>query len=181
MILKSDLIFNNIVNTTIIVYNYGKKYWRNCLMKIFKKWWFWVIVGIVVIGAIGSNGNKENNSTTQQAAAVSSQAPQVSEAPKTSEAPKATEAPKQVATPKPVTNKPTISKAEFDKIENGMTYEQVTQIIGGPGEVLSEVGQKGDQFYTIMYSYTGEGQLGANANFTFQGGKLQAKAQMGLK
>jgi hypothetical protein len=78
-------------------------------------------------------------------------------------------------------NKPTITKAEFDAIENGMTYEKVTEIIGGTGEVMSEAGEKGTQFYTILYTFKGEGSLGANANFTFQGGKLQAKAQFGLK
>lgn len=80
-----------------------------------------------------------------------------------------------------VDKKPTITKAEFDKIENGMTYEEVSKIIGGPGEVLSETGQKGDSLYTVMYMWEGEGSTGANANFMFQGGKLQSKAQMGLK
>jgi len=35
--------------------------------------------------------------------------------------------------------------------------------------------------HTIIYSWDGEGEIGANANFTFQGGKLQNKAQFGLK
>lgn len=78
-------------------------------------------------------------------------------------------------------NPPTITKAEFDKIKNGMSYKQVAEIIGGPGEVLSEAGEEGTEFYTVMYMYEGEGMLGANANFTFQGGKLQAKAQLGLE
>lgn len=78
-------------------------------------------------------------------------------------------------------NNPTITKAEFDQIKSGMTYEQVSKIIGGPGELLSESGSKGNQFYTVMYMYDGEGELGANANFMFQADKLQNKAQMGLK
>ena len=78
-------------------------------------------------------------------------------------------------------NNPGISKAEFDQIENGMTYEEVVQIIGGEGEVLSEVGEKGTDLYTVMYKYDGESGLGANANFTFQNNKLQAKAQFGLE
>lgn len=75
----------------------------------------------------------------------------------------------------------TITKAEFDKIQNGMTYEEVQQIVGGQGEVNSESGEKGTDLYTIMISYKGEGDLGANANFMFQGNKLQNKSQMGLK
>ena len=78
-------------------------------------------------------------------------------------------------------NPPTISKSEFEKIKNGMTYKQVVEIIGGPGEVLSEAGEQGTEFYTVMYTYEGEGSIGANANFMFQGGKLQAKAQFGLE
>lgn len=75
----------------------------------------------------------------------------------------------------------TITKEEFDKISNGMTYEQIVEIIGGEGDKLSESGNEGDQYHTVMYMYNGEGDLGANANFTFQGGKLQNKSQMGLK
>nr|WP_236870898.1 hypothetical protein [Brevibacillus laterosporus] len=68
--------------------------------------------------------------------------------------------------PKKEENKSTISKAEFDEIKNGMSYEEVAKIIGSEGELLSEVGSKGEQFHTVMYMYTGEGDLGANANFT---------------
>ncbi|PGE00020.1 DUF3862 domain-containing protein [Bacillus pseudomycoides] len=77
--------------------------------------------------------------------------------------------------------KPTISKDEFDRIENGMTYDQVKEIIGSDGEVLSESGDKGTEFYTVMYMWKGQGTSGANANFMFQGGKLTNKAQFGLK
>jgi len=75
----------------------------------------------------------------------------------------------------------TISKAEFDQIKSGMSYEEVKAIIGGEGEVMSESGNPGDQFYTVAYMYKGKGDLGANANFMFQTDKLQNKAQFGLK
>ncbi|WP_238322927.1 DUF3862 domain-containing protein [Gorillibacterium massiliense] len=91
-------------------------------------------------------------------------------------APAATKEPEKEAK-----NDPEITKAEFDKIENGMSYEEVSKIIGGPGEILSEVGQKGDDLYTVMYMYEGKGSIGANANFMFQSGKLQMKAQFGLE
>jgi len=74
----------------------------------------------------------------------------------------------------------TITKDEFNRIEIGMTYEQVRDIIGGDGEVLSEVGKKDDPYHTIVYVWYGEGLLGANANFTFQNGVLVSKAQVGL-
>ncbi|WP_286133831.1 hypothetical protein [Bacillus sp. AFS053548] len=74
-----------------------------------------------------------------------------------------------------------ITKAEFDKIQNGMTSKQVFDIVGGKGEVMSEAGEKDKPGYTILYTYNGKGSTGANANFTFQDGKLMAKAQFGLK
>jgi len=72
---------------------------------------------------------------------------------------------------------------KYNKIENGMTYDQVKEIVGSDGEQLSEVGEKSSEFYTVMYSWAGSGSLGANANFTFQGNPavLIAKAQIGLK
>ncbi|MGG3888610.1 DUF3862 domain-containing protein [Metabacillus fastidiosus] len=75
----------------------------------------------------------------------------------------------------------TVSLDEFNQIKNGMTYDEVVKIVGGEGNMLSESGDEGTDFYTIMYDYRGEGDFGANANFTFQGGKLQNKSQFGLK
>lgn len=75
----------------------------------------------------------------------------------------------------------TITKSEFDKIQNNMSYEEVSKIVGGEGEVASESGEKGTSLHTIMISYTGEGDLGANASFMFQGDKLMNKTQIGLK
>lgn len=77
-----------------------------------------------------------------------------------------------------------ITKAEFEKVQNGMTTKEVFGIIGGKGEVMSEVGEKGSETYTVIYMYKGKGAAGvagANANFTFQDDKLMAKAQVGLK
>jgi outer membrane protein assembly factor BamE (lipoprotein component of BamABCDE complex) len=75
----------------------------------------------------------------------------------------------------------TVTLDEFNQVQNGMTYEEVVTVVGGEGNMLSETGEKGTDFYTIMYDYKGKGDLGANANFTFQGGKLQNKSQFGLK
>ncbi|TKI69184.1 hypothetical protein FC756_09450 [Lysinibacillus mangiferihumi] len=56
---------------------------------------------------------------------------------------------------------------QFNKLENGMTKEQVFEILEGEGEgaVISESGD------VVMYSYDGK-SLGANASLMFQGGKL---------
>ncbi|MGE7837167.1 DUF3862 domain-containing protein [Viridibacillus arvi] len=77
-------------------------------------------------------------------------------------------------------SKVTITKKEFNKIKNGMSYKSVKKIVGGKGELISEVGQKGDPYYTYMIMYYGKDGI-SNANFTFQGGKLQMKAQFLLK
>ena len=68
---------------------------------------------------------------------------------------------------------------KFNKIETGMTYAQVVEIIGEEGTVLSE--SEIANIKTTIYSWYGEGSIGANANITFQNGKVTAKAQFGLK
>ena len=72
---------------------------------------------------------------------------------------------------------------QYDKIENGMTYAAVIDIIGFEGTLSAETGEKGTEFYTVIYTYEGSGSLGANALFTFQGEPLtlQSKAQTGLR
>jgi hypothetical protein len=65
-----------------------------------------------------------------------------------------------------------------------MSYEEVVEIIGGQGEVLSESGTPGGtgmDIHTVMYTWEGESGFGANANAMFQGNKLMNKAQFGLK
>lgn len=87
--------------------------------------------------------------------------------------------PEQPEEPK---NKPTISMSEFESISSGMTYEEVVEIIGSEGELLSESDLGiGDAYKSAIYMWEGEGSLGANANVTFQGGKVLSKAQMGLE
>ncbi|MFE5324190.1 hypothetical protein ACFQ88_36470 [Paenibacillus sp. NPDC056579] len=73
-----------------------------------------------------------------------------------------------------------ITKAKFEKLESGMTYEKATEIIGGEGELMAETGKKGEEMYIVTYQYKGDG-LGSNAILVFQGGKLQVKSQNGLK
>lgn len=81
-------------------------------------------------------------------------------------------------------NKPTMTKAEFDELKTGMTYENVSSIIGGLGETMSESGKEGGEgsdVHIVAYSYKGEGSLGANSILMFQGEKLVSKTQIGLK
>ena len=135
--------------------------------------------GIIVIGIIGSLVSNGNDKTTSEPVKTEQTQPAQNTTPATT-TPK-NDTPQQAApTPTPEPKKG-ITKAEFDQIQNGMTYEQVVQIIGSEGEVMSESGQKGDQYYTVMYTWEGESGFGANANAMFQGGKMVNKTQFGLK
>lgn len=79
-------------------------------------------------------------------------------------------------------NQPEISMDEFNLIQNGMTYEQATSIIGSPGEMVNETGTAGSQNYVAKYHFKGDGGIwGANAELTFIDGKLTIKTQKGLK
>ena len=75
-----------------------------------------------------------------------------------------------------------ISLSEFNRIQNGMTYDQVVAIVGEPGVVQSEnvIGQ-GTTFetHTIMYAWQNSDFSGANA--MFQNGALMQKSQFALK
>lgn len=79
-------------------------------------------------------------------------------------------------------NEEGITLEEFNALKDGMSYEEVVKIVGGPGELQAESGTPGDELHTVSYMYEGEGgTLGANANLMFQGDKLNMKAQAGLK
>lgn len=79
------------------------------------------------------------------------------------------------------TGKLTLEK--YNQIETGMTYDEVKNIIGSDGTIAAESGEKGTELYTIIYTWEGVGQIGANGIFTFQGEnvELDSKAQTGLK
>ena len=78
-------------------------------------------------------------------------------------------------------NPPTINLEEFNAIQEGMTYQEVTDIVGSSGELVSESGMSGSDYYTQLRSWEGEGSLGANANVMFQGGVVVSKSQFGLQ
>lgn len=140
-------------------------------MKKFLKWTLIVFIGLGIIGALLPDEEKATEepkaaATTEKAAAE----------PKAEEK---KEEPKKKAAPK---NDPKLTAAEFKKIKNGMTLAEVEKIIGGEGELQSEVGAEGDSTYTVMYTWKGTG-FGSNANVTFQGNPavVQMKAQFGLE
>lgn len=78
-------------------------------------------------------------------------------------------------------NPPTINLEEFNAIQEGMDYQEVTNIVGSSGELVSESGMSGSDYYTQLRSWEGEGSLGANATVMFQGGVVVSKSQFGLQ
>ena len=94
-----------------------------------------------------------------------------------------TEKPKETATPEePIIKARNFLTAEnFQKIETGMTYDQVKAIIGPANEesASASTGQ-GTEFATSMVMLTWKGSWGASGNVTFQDGHVVAKAQLGL-
>lgn len=70
-----------------------------------------------------------------------------------------------------------ITLKKFKACKDGMTYQEIVEIIGFEGELTSEMTILGSKME--YYTFYGKG-VGANAVFTFQDGKLSSKAQYGL-
>lgn len=72
-----------------------------------------------------------------------------------------------------------ISLDEYNKIQTGMSYDDVCNIIGSSGTQSSIVENYG--YKVEIYTWYGNGVAGSNANVTFENGKVSGKAQVGLK
>lgn len=70
---------------------------------------------------------------------------------------------------------------QFNELQTGMTYEEVTKLLGGEGELVSEFGLEDDRYYSAMYAYPGKGDKYAEVTLTFENGRLENKSQYGLK
>lgn len=69
-----------------------------------------------------------------------------------------------------------ISAESFDKLKPGMSYEEVSEIIGGEGILVSDYGFSNEGYHSMSYSYTGI-RDGSRAQFTFRDDKLDSKSQ----
>lgn len=70
-----------------------------------------------------------------------------------------------------------LTKEMYDTIQEGMTYDQVKEIIGTDGSVLSVINLLG----TETTDYHWNGKKGGFINLTIQDGAVASKAQNGLK
>jgi len=72
---------------------------------------------------------------------------------------------------------PIVTKSEYNRINDGMSYSQVCSIIGSNGEEMSRSDIGG--YTTVMYQWVNSN--GSNMNAMFQNGGLVSKAQYGLQ
>ena len=70
-----------------------------------------------------------------------------------------------------------ITKSKFEQIKTGMTYSQVKEVVGCPGELVSE-SEVMDSKATMYVWYGSDGV--SNANIIISDGKVLSKAQSGL-
>jgi hypothetical protein len=85
-----------------------------------------------------------------------------------------------VETPAPETPEPSggVTLANFNRVETGMTYAEVSEIFGGPGDLSMETEIIG----TIMEIYSWRAAAGfGNVTISFTDGRVASKAQFGLK
>lgn len=73
---------------------------------------------------------------------------------------------------------PGVTLSQFTEIKDGMTYAEVSALLGSPGVEQSSNNIAGMK--TIMYAWDGKSGLG-NMNAMFQNDKLIQKSQFGLE
>ena len=71
-----------------------------------------------------------------------------------------------------------ITQQQYDRIQDGMTYEQVCAIIGKTGEELVNTHIAG--YTTVMYSWKNSDGSYSSMNAMFQNGRLISKSQFRL-
>lgn len=87
--------------------------------------------------------------------------------------------PPEVSTLKPVSTAPPtgVTMDNYMRVQTGMSYTEVVQILGKHGTESSRGDVAG--FQTVLYTWQADGVGSMNA--MFQNGKLIQKAQFGLK
>ena len=71
-----------------------------------------------------------------------------------------------------------VTKAQYNALQDGISYRQAVRILGCEGEEMSSSEIAG--YKTVMYMWEGEG-FGGNMNAMFQNDAMVSKAQFGLK
>jgi len=74
-----------------------------------------------------------------------------------------------------------ITLEEYEQLTVGMIYDEVVAIVGGEGEVVSESGEPGTEYYYQIFNFYGDSNKSSSASITFSNGALDSKSQYGLK
>lgn len=76
-----------------------------------------------------------------------------------------------------------LTRANFEKLQTGMSYEQVVQIVGRSGEVYTESEFMGTRTVGYIWKATKADKAapGASMSIVFQDDKLLSKSQYGLR
>ena len=132
----------------------------------------WTVFAVIMMINVATTSPQNEAPSVTDVPAVSSEA--------TTKAPEKTE---QSTEPETQTNDPDMTLEEFNAIQTGMSYDEVTSIVGSSGTLMSEssIGE-GTDFYvkTQMFDYEGNAMF-SSANVTFQNGEVVMKSQFGLE
>ena len=75
----------------------------------------------------------------------------------------------------------TISKAKYNQLKYGDTYEKIKSQLGGTGEVVTESGTKGSKSYTVTYLCHVKSPSGGEVFLAFKDNKLVNKMEVNLQ
>ncbi len=142
-----------------------------------------IVGGVIVLGLLAffvlrpmlSGGNNNGSNSGGGTASPSTSA---------SVNPSATTDPNATAAPSATAATVKVSNAQYEQVQNGMTYEQVVGIMGGEGQQLSEStynDSNGNPVTLKIYYWEGQGETGANVSITFQGDVVTTKSSYGLQ
>lgn len=135
-----------------------------------RKLFTFLLFAFIVIMALGFMALLSNPDEPEKALEPAVEQPVAEADKKTEEEPAAEE-------PADVEALPT--KAEYDAIKEGMTREQVEQLLGKV-VVESESESEFDGIVSVSISYRADGDIGANIFVTYTNGKMDFKSSYGL-
>ena len=129
---------------------------------IYKKWWFWVIVIIVIIAIGGAGASNQTTNTATSSAATENTSNEVTTTDNASDE----------------TENVGVTLAQYEQIEDGMTYDEVVAIFGGKEASSSESEVAGIKSEIMIWN--GNGTFSA-VTIGFTDGKVSSKSQTGLE
>lgn len=139
-------------------------------MKKFFKWAAIVFIALIVIGAVASTSEEEavdqavNEAVDEMMDDIEESGIEVVDSEEDS-----------------TEDVPSITKADFDKVKNGMTYEEVVEIFGSEGELIAETESPGSEYYSATYDWTKGFDYSVTVVFDGSPATVFSKTQAGLK